>query len=856
MTQIPRIALAALLHDIGKFKQRAAFPDDEGRTHIDIGYDWLVSEYGEGLIPAAARNHHKREPESHEANLALIFYEADNCSASERASYDPGKDLGQTWHRAMRLGNVFARVRDPNVAWEDHPLSASRESDDQALPASPTMPESYWPLRPLGGWIEPDHEAGATASSEDYRRLWEAFEQEFHAVKAAGNHENVEVMLHLLEKYTAFIPSITLKITANTNEATYRKHPDVSLFDHAKLAAAAATCLYHYHAAVHRERWDRQELLIEEITGDATWDPETDVQPFMLVGGDLSGVQRFIYTISSAGALKMLKGRSFFLELLTEHVVDRLLEELGLTRCNVIFTGGGHFYLIAANIPATEEALAHVEREINDELWERFQGAVALALAACPFGKPAFRDPSAVWSAVSERLEAKKLRKWDARLSALLEEPQPPDPSCETENCRVCGREDLPLTRHLGEVEERCCEPCWLQFKLGEGLRRAVAEGEAPVLYRWATPPPARHGYEAVRIGSCYYQPAPALWEPSPFAENTLPTAVFHLNTWDCRQLSTPHSRPLLVGTALFKERKAEPPDLDALVTGGYGLSRLAVLRMDVDRLGAMFTQAVPKPERTFSRMASLSRNLSLFFTYHLNHILSPAARDGYESIPRANAARRHGGQIPARRVAVVYAGGDDVFLIGHWLDVTEAAFDIREAFSRFTGNPAMTISGGIALGSPHEPVSRLAEAAGRAEQAAKEAGRNAVTLFDRHTVSWGEARAILNLVWQVYRPLLTETDHHLSLPPWSFSQQFLYRVLALTREYRTRGEWVLPKLANLIGRCGPRDIRKPGSRAVQEAWVELKNRLMRLPTQAERDHFHQLEVATMWTLILMRKGE
>ncbi|RMH04022.1 MAG: type III-A CRISPR-associated protein Cas10/Csm1 [Nitrospirae bacterium] len=854
MTLTQRIALAALLHDIGKFKQRAAFPDDEGKTHIDIGYNWLVSEYGEGLIPAAARNHHKKEPESHEANLALIFYEADNCSASERAAYDPQKDVGQTWHRAMRLGNVFARVRNPAALSEEAVQLSERDAAEAQDHHSGLPKGSYWPLRPLGGWMEPDADEQAQTTAEEYRRLWEAFEEEFQAVKAVGNHENLDVMLHLLEKYTACIPSITLKIVANTDEQTYRKHPDVSLFDHLRLAAAAATCLYQYHATVHRQKWEQQELLIEEITGEATWAPDAPEQPFLLLGGDVSGVQQFIYTISSAGALKSLKGRSFFLELLTHHVVDRLIEELALTRCNVVFIGGGHFYLLAPNVPAAHRAMEAVQQETNHELWEQFQGALYLAVAACPFSKSAFRDPSGVWIALSERLEDAKRRKWADRLSALLGPPQPPEPSCETENCRVCGREDVPLVRALDE-ETRCCEPCWQQFKLGEGLRRAVASGREPVLYRWEAEPPGIQGYQAIRIGSRFYQPAPELWTDRFAGSPVSPSTIFHLNTWDCRRLSTPHSRPLLVGTYLFTDPDGEASDLETLVGGGYGMARLGVLRMDVDRLGTIFTRAVPTADRTFSRMASLSRHLSLFFTYHLNHVLTTSAHDGYEVLPRANVALRGGGQPPPRRVAVVYAGGDDVFLIGHWLDVSEAAFDIQQAFTRFTGNPFITLSAGMALGHTHEPVYRLADAAGTAEASAKDAGRNAITLFGSRTVRWEEARQILTFIQQGYRPLLIETDHHLSLPSWSFSQSFLYRVLRLAREYQEHGLVVLPRLAYLIGRCGPRNIPERHRKTAQAAWLEVKNRLMRMPTQAEQAAFQHLEIATMWVLMLMRKG-
>jgi CRISPR-associated protein Csm1 len=65
-----------------------------------------------------------------------------------------------------------------------------------------------------------------------------------------------------------------------------------------------------------------------------------------LIAGDLSGIQKFIYTISSDGALKSLRARSFFLELVTIEIVHRLIESLQLTQANIIYAGGGNIYIL------------------------------------------------------------------------------------------------------------------------------------------------------------------------------------------------------------------------------------------------------------------------------------------------------------------------------------------------------------------------------------------------------------------------------------------------------------------------------------------------------------------------------
>jgi CRISPR-associated protein Csm1 len=61
---------------------------------------------------------------------------------------------------------------------------------------------------------------------------------------------------------------------------------------------------------------------------------------------DISGIQQFIYTISSEKALKALRSRSFYLEIMMENLIDEILEKIGLSRANLIYSGGGHCYIL------------------------------------------------------------------------------------------------------------------------------------------------------------------------------------------------------------------------------------------------------------------------------------------------------------------------------------------------------------------------------------------------------------------------------------------------------------------------------------------------------------------------------
>ena len=100
---------------------------------------------------------------------------------------------------------------------------------------------------------------------------------------------------------------------------------------------------------------------------------------FLLYTADFSRIQRFIYTVHTEGALRSLRSRSFFLELLMEHYMDELLDGCGLTRTNIIYSGGGHCYLLLPNTAAVQQTLADWNRAFNGWLNEQFGVQLFLA---------------------------------------------------------------------------------------------------------------------------------------------------------------------------------------------------------------------------------------------------------------------------------------------------------------------------------------------------------------------------------------------------------------------------------------------------------------------------------------------
>ena len=80
----------------------------------------------------------------------------------------------------------------------------------------------------------------------------------------------------------------------------------------------------------------------------------------------MSGIQNFIYTIPSKGALKSLRGRSLYLDVLLENIIDEILKACGVSRTCLIYSGGGHFYMLLPNTQQVKKVLDTYRYRLND----------------------------------------------------------------------------------------------------------------------------------------------------------------------------------------------------------------------------------------------------------------------------------------------------------------------------------------------------------------------------------------------------------------------------------------------------------------------------------------------------------
>ena len=794
--QVKEITIAALLHDVGKVVQRAQ-ENPRAMTHSEWGAKWLAKYFSKNSKTVfAAAYHHAGTELWDQSNFTLLIYQADNWASSERDKKSD-KDPNYEWDAEAPLATPFSRI--------------SLKEKKARYPAC-------WPAHELAPLPPLVAEEPEKVSCKDYQRLLFAFENDFSKLAKGDLHP--DTLLMFLEKYFSFIPSETL-----VPKEGFEKWPDISLFDHLKLTAAIASSYYLWLAEKYGSEFtENKRLFKEEICY-----PASTEKPFLLVGGDISGVQKFIYTISSKGALKSLKGRSFFLELLTEHAAKRILDTVGLYRCNLIFAGGGHFYLLLPNIEKTLQQIETISSELNNWLVNQFSGALEIHICYESFHPDVFtRRAGHLFQKVSQKFEESKKRPFLQYLDKLLSEPLPLHESCfagagSPGSCSVCFRDDVEIKPHDGL---ELCNACREQLELGKNIQKCA--GKKKFLFEHFLLCQLDEGIE---IEDKKYQ-----------LSNKLVNKPLYL--WSVNHFSSQGNAfipsGLYQGIFEFEQLKEDK---------SFGLPRIAALRMDVDNLGQIFREGLADEDQTFSRLAAISRALNLFFKYHLNALLCgeriggfsyPAALEPYDWAGRN--VREDG-----RNVAIIYSGGDDLFLMGHWLDICEAAFDILKAFQVYTGNPELTISGGIVMGHIKIPVYQYAELAGKAENRAKRhrKEKNSLFLFGK-AIRNEEIDEVKNIL-ALFSSFLENQTTYMAIKEEGLSRSFFYRIFNSAREFLDEDNkdriLVLPRIAYLLARA-KKNISG-------EYYIKLQNYLLSL----DEETWKKIFISAQWVIMSMRGG-
>ena len=668
------IALAALLHDIGKVGQRAhqrnaglsqgtlnladylCPSDPKGfRTHDHVLY---TNEFCEAIKP----NLPNTVNPSDLANLASYHHR-------------PSDELQKTIATADRLSSAMER---------EAPEAQVSVRNFRRIPLSPvvnyvsTEPESKL-SRPYGYELKrfshqsifPCAQAELIDLKVEYRAIWDGLIDAIKSISITDDLRFINVLSSIMEKFLWAVPS-----------ATNVEIPDISLFDHLKTTSAIAGCL-HISDDSHR--------------------------PFVLVAGDFGGIQKYVFNLrpGSGGLAKALRGRSFEVGALTDACAMGILSELQLSLAHMVISAGGRFYLLLPNTEKTLRALAQHRDCLHEWILEEKHGELRFNLAWIDISPDDILDFPAtlirmnrllVESSVLGLSPLKSNSRWDEERWVF------PGFSGKSEDlCRSCYARRISEGHQSGE-EKALCRVCQGDRDIGRDFVRAsyqIIDAGRELGYRtpFSQYSLSSKTEEADRAANLVVEFRGKLQE-----NYEKPFFTILKNNW------VPHDS---AGNVL---------EFDNIADRSEGKPLLGYLKADVDNLGFIFSRGLvasgedSRDRKSISRLTTLSRSLEYFFSGFVCHFLEERYPDTY----------------------TVFSGGDDLLLIGPWDQIFSLAKDLRKEFARYTcHNPAWGLSAGIVVVKPRTPVLQGQQLANKnLVLAKKQPKKDSITAFST-TMSW-----------------------------------------------------------------------------------------------------------------------
>ena len=435
---------------------------------------------------------------------------------------------------------------------------------------------------------------------------------------------------------------------------------DISLAEIVRLKSAVAACLCKQNALPSSSESTR----------------------FTLVVGDLSGIQDYVFEITEggkgeSGTAKRLRSRSLFVQLLAEIGMQRALAEYKLPPANILMASGGKFHVLWPYRPDNQDKLQALQKDFDTWLLKELHGEIGLIMAQTDvkaddfrqgFGMVIDRAERALWDVKNRKfasvLQAGNTWNEDAFVLRQVKFPHGDCPSCKK----------FPRQSEKNEY----CTFCELDKNIG----RQIAIGAKYLV--------------------CYAEPVTT----RPFSDVTVTVLNRYVTVLtDQREIRGQPELVLQLG-GKFEPAPAYPVlwrapapyvvkemDFTKIAESGNGRALLGYFKADADHLGKIFEWGLREIKRGDTthdfdipaRFSMLSKQLDRFFGAWLSRYLRTTKE--YQN------------------TYTVFAGGDDVFLVGHWQTMVDLANDLRLKFQKFVSeHEEITLSAGIALVKPRVP--------------------------------------------------------------------------------------------------------------------------------------------------------
>ena len=561
------IAIAALMHDVGKFKQRAYGGDEaficpealamqgqllphsqDGRythRHALWTYDFFLQDFKNMIndsdnqflwniewekIARLAASHHNPSTEEER-----IVTKADCSSAGldrdSLLSYENGMYVTNP------LRSLIAKIgQDQNGERSTYSYHLSKLTSEEY-----TMPEN-----------------GVHLSVKEYRTLYDGFKLELEnsLSNISGYEQLIRKLKDLLLEYTWCIPSATNDYLS-----------DVSLYDHSITTMSIALA-----------------LLCSEENGTQ----------LRICAFGISGIQSFIFQhkfASFKNAAKIFRGRSFIVSVFSTAFEKYLCSKLDLIPFLDVMDAGGNITLL---LPDTEEIVNELEKcqkEIELFLLEKYHATLSIVMDysivsnISDFGMGKYKK---LRKEIGKSLNLRKSQKFRF---AIGEKGYVLDSIPGSRVCEACGKHGT------GDDNTELCILCQKQKKLGQDIpvknlmMLSFKEGDYEIL-------PSL--YLSFVDYLDYVNAGNSIWAMNSTYES--------YPAWRINNYTSGEDFEDLAANSVNKNGKGKP--------------FLAYVKIDVDSLGQIINDGMNESEYSVSRFATLSRTLHHFFNMYVHSLL------------------------------------------------------------------------------------------------------------------------------------------------------------------------------------------------------------------------------------------
>lgn len=386
----------------------------------------------------------------------------------------------------------------------------------------------------------------------------------------------------------------------------------------------------------------------------------------LIVCGDFYGIQKFIFEgLATKHAAKVLRAKSAFVQLFTQITAEHICKNIcGLDKKYILSQNAGKFEILTPYSDDIINKLQEFQKTLDEYFIKNFYALSGMSVVYLKCHKDDF-DISANYKTlrdkISKKIEISKFKKFN--LTKLENQVLHYDEGITNANlCDICN------TRK--STHSQMCDICDVFKTLGEKLVSDASSITSKELH----------------ISFCDIE--------------------IKLND-KIKSYVAKDGKKIKDFSELAKSDKSDDVK--------NPLNALAILKADVDGMGAFIKDDSKKVTQNFANFDLFSKNIDAFFSLYVPKIIKKDFVNTY----------------------VVFAGGDDLFILGEFKSALNLARKIRTEFKQFAKE--LSISFGIALAKPSKPISYLAQHTEHLlEDSKKIDKKDAITLFNE-SVKWDD---------------------------------------------------------------------------------------------------------------------